>query len=61
MLVSAGQCLGRLLGMMQRLAEDHQIHAVGLDRRVLQIAEPELQILQTVLLGLGRAERDDLL
>ncbi len=46
---------------MQRLAEDDQIHAPGFDRRVLKIAQAELQVLQVVLLRLCRAERDDLL
>ena len=59
--VGAANGLGRLLGVMQRLAEDHQVHALRFNRRVLQVAQPELQVLQVVLLRLGRAERDDLL
>jgi hypothetical protein len=57
-----GSCQGRggIVGVMQRLAENHQVNARGFDRRVLQIAEAEFQILQTVLLRLRRAELDDL-
>src|ERR1043166_177448 len=50
---------GRLFGVMQRLAEDREIDAVRFDRRILQIAEPELEVLQIVFLRLGGAERDD--
>jgi hypothetical protein len=46
--------------MMQRLAENHEVHTAGLDRRVLQVAQPEFEVLEAVLLCLGRAELDDL-
>ena len=45
---------------MQRLAQNHQVNAVRFNRRVLQIAQPEFQVLQPVLLRLGRAERHHL-
>ena len=51
--------LGRLVRMMQRLAQNHQVHAAGFDRRVLQVAQAEFQIFQSVLFRLGRPERDD--
>src|SRR5271170_8039437 len=50
---------GGNLGMVQRLAQNHEVNAVRVNRRVLQIAEPEFQIFQAVLFRLGRAERDD--
>ena len=46
---------------MQRLAQNHQVNAVRVNRRVLQIAQPELQIFQAVLLRLGCAKRHHLL
>src|ERR1035437_797002 len=46
---------------MQGLAEDYQINALGVNRRVLQVAMPELQVLQAILLRLRRAERHYLL
>ena len=54
---SDGVC--RNFGVMQGLAQDHQVNAVRLNRRVLQIAEAEFQIFQSILFRLGRAERDD--
>jgi hypothetical protein len=50
----------RIFRVMQGLAQNHEVHAAGVDRRVLQIAEAEFQIFQSVLFRLGRAERDDL-
>jgi len=43
---------------MQRLAQDDQVHASRFDGRVLQVAQPELQILEPVLLCLRGTERD---
>ena len=51
---------GRLLRVMQCLAQNHEVNAAGINRRVLQIAQPEFQIFQPVLLRLRRAERDNL-
>ena len=46
---------------MQRLAQNDQIDTLRIDRRILQIAQAKLQILQAVLLRLVRAEPDHLL
>src|SRR5437773_5056262 len=46
--------------MMQGLAEDDQVNALRFDRGIFQIAQTKLQVLQAVLLRLGRAECDDL-
>ena len=45
--------------MVQGLAEDDQVNALRFDRGIFQIAEAKLQVLQAVLLRLGRAECDD--
>jgi hypothetical protein len=39
--------------VVQGLAEHHDVHGVWLDRRVLQVPETELQILQSILAGLA--------
>ena len=46
--------------MVQGLAEDDQVHALRFDRGIFQFAQTKLQVLQAVLLRLGRAESDDL-
>src|SRR5436309_284354 len=46
--------------MMQGLAEDDQVNALRFDRGIFQIAQTKFQVLQAVLLRLGRAECDDL-
>ena len=55
------QRLGGVLGVVQCLAEHHDVHGVRLDRRVLEVPETELQILQSILAGLAGAELDHLL
>src|ERR1041385_4151506 len=47
--------------VMQRLAQYGQVHAGGINGRILDIAEPELQILEVVLFRLARAEFHHLL
>ena len=51
---------GRLVRVMQCLAQNHEINAAGINRRVLQVTLAEFQIFQPVLFRLGRAERDNL-
>ena len=46
--MTRGNGPGRLQGVMQRLAQDDQVHALRLDGRFLQIAQAKLQILQAV-------------
>src|SRR5690242_8066315 len=58
-LVRAAQGGGGFFRVMQRLAQYHEVNAVGINRRVLQIALAEIQVLQPVLLRLGGAERDN--
>src|SRR6185369_544153 len=51
--------LDRFLGpgrVMECLAEDHEIDAIRIDRRAFQIAQTELEILQSIFLRLARAE-----
>ena len=52
--------LRRFLGVMQRLAEDREVHRRVVDRRMLQVALPELEVGQAVSPRLGLAEPDDL-
>src|SRR6185436_15960382 len=47
--------------VVQGLAEDDQVNALRFDRRVFQVAQAKLQVLQSVLPRFGGAERDDLL
>src|ERR1035437_9112564 len=49
----------RIFGVMQRLAQNHEVNAVRFNRRILQIALAEFKILQPVLFRLGRTEGDD--
>ena len=58
-LVRGGNGVRRNFGVVQCLAQNHEVHAVRLNRRALQVAQPEFQIFQAVLFRLGRAERDD--
>ena len=58
-LVGAANGLDRLFGVMEGLTEDHEVHTVGIHRRVLQVALTELEILEAILFGLGRPEGDD--
>src|SRR5271170_7844482 len=44
---------GGNLGMVQRLAQNHEVNAVRVNRRVLQIAEPEFQIFQSIFFALA--------
>jgi hypothetical protein len=52
-------CVGRNGRIVRGLAEDDQVNPLRFDRGIFQIAQPKLQVLQAVLLRLGRAERDD--
>src|SRR5256885_2197827 len=45
--------------MVQRLAQHNEVNRRSIDRRLLQIPQPELQILESHLLRLVRAEKDD--
>src|SRR5689334_971921 len=51
----------RLLRMMQRLAENHEVNTVWFNGRILQIAKTKLQVLQSVFLRLAGAEFNHLL
>src|ERR1017187_10883265 len=55
----ARECRRRVGGVVQGLAQDHEVNAVRFNRRILQIALPEFEIFQAVLFRLGRAEGDD--
>ena len=54
--VGAADGRRRIFRMVQRLAEDDQIHTVRLHGRVLEVALAEFEVFQPVLAGLGRAE-----
>ena len=56
----AGDGLRRLLRVMQCLAEDREIHRRVIDRRMLQVTLPELEVAQPVSPRLGLTELDDL-
>jgi hypothetical protein len=43
------QSPGRVFSVMKGSAENHQIHAVGIDRRILQISQAKFEIFQAVL------------
>src|ERR1035438_895270 len=58
--VGGGNRVRRNFGVMQCLAQNHEVNTAGFNRRVLQITPPEFQVLQPVLLRFGRAERNDL-
>ena len=51
----------RLGGVVQRLAQDDEVHARRFDGRIFQVAQAELEVLEPVLLRLLRAELDHLL
>src|SRR5205823_11064401 len=46
-------------GVVQGLAEHHQVDGLRIDGRRLEVAEPEFEILEPVLFGLANAELDD--
>ena len=51
----------RFLGVVERLTEDRKVNAVRFDRRVLEVAAPEFEVLEIILFGFGGAKRDDFL
>ena len=53
----AGNGFRRLLRMVQRLAQNNQFHALGLNGRILQIAQAKFQSQANVLKARSRAPR----
>src|SRR6185369_8266838 len=58
-LVSSIDRVGRCLGVMQGLAENHEIDALWIDGRGFEVAEAELEVFQSVLFSLVDPERDN--
>jgi len=56
----AGNRPGRVLRVVQGLAEDRQIHAGRRHGRVLEVSEAKFEVLHVVSPGFGRAEGDNL-
>lgn len=57
----AGEGLLGLGGVVKGLAEDDEVDGLGIDRRVLKVADAELEIFEAVLAGLLGAELDHFL
>jgi hypothetical protein len=55
-LVGTGDALFGIGGVMEGLAQHHQINALRLDGRVFQVAQAEFQVLELVLFRLVGAE-----
>jgi hypothetical protein len=59
--VSGSDSFGRFFRVMQRLAENRKVNALGFHWRVLEIAATEFEIFEIVFFGLCSAESDDFL
>ena len=59
--VRGGDGAGWVVRVVQCLAQDHQVNALGLDRRLFQIAQTEFQILNAVFFRFRGSERNNFL